>query len=78
MSTELLERPDVDTTDDSPDVAHIVLGKAKVAEAAVLGTPVEALCGAVFVPQRDPKSLPLCEKCKEVADRGGWETEGLS
>jgi hypothetical protein len=59
------------STEDGP-VAHIVKTKpgesatAKVLEARVEGTPLEALCGHVWVPSRDPKQLPLCEKCKEI------------
>jgi hypothetical protein len=29
---------------------------------------VEALCGERFVPQQDPKKLPLCGICKEIYD----------
>ena len=32
------------------------------------GAPIEALCGATFVPSRDPKGLPVCPKCKEQYD----------
>lgn len=39
---------------------------AKVTEARVLGTPVEALCGYIFVPQQNPDNLPLCQKCKDI------------
>ena len=39
---------------------------AKILEARVMGTPVEALCGHVWVPSRDPKQLPVCEECKNV------------
>lgn len=54
-----------------PEAAHIVKFDdgdplAKVMEARVYGTPVKALCGAVFVPQRDPTRLPLCQACKEI------------
>ena len=35
-------------------------------EARIYGTPVEALCGHVWVPSRDPKQLPLCEQCKSI------------
>ena len=55
-----------------PAVAHIVktepgeTAAAKVLEARIYGTPLEALCGHVWVPSRDPKQLPLCEKCKGV------------
>ena len=66
--------PDVDevTETGEPPVAHIVKvgpgesAAAKVLEARVLGTPVEALCGHVWVPARDPKQLPVCEACKEI------------
>jgi hypothetical protein len=51
--------------DESPRVAHIV-AKGSDAEAYVLGTPLEALCGAVFVPSRDPKKLPVCEASNEA------------
>ena len=27
---------------------------------------VEALCGHVWVPSRDPKQLPLCQECKSI------------
>ena len=36
-----------------------------VTEAYVYGTPVAALCGAVFVPSRNPDNLPLCRACEE-------------
>lgn len=55
-----------------PKVAHIVRTEpgesatAKVLEARIYGSPVEALCGKVFVPSRDPKKLPLCQTCKEI------------
>ena len=34
--------------------------------ARIEGTPLEALCGHVWVPSRDPRNLPLCQACKEV------------
>jgi hypothetical protein len=57
---------------EEPKSAHIVKtgpgesAAAKVLEARIYGTPVEALCGHVWVPSRDPKSLPLCEQCKSI------------
>lgn len=56
----------------APVQAHIVKVEpgesavAKVVEARIYGTPVEALCGHVWVPSRDPKQLPLCEECKSI------------
>jgi hypothetical protein len=58
-------------TEDGP-VAHIVKTKpgedaaAKVLAARIEGTPLEALCGHTWVPSRDPKQLPVCQKCKDV------------
>jgi hypothetical protein len=63
---------DPEVRDVPPDVAHIVRvergedAAAKVLEARVTGSPVEALCGHVWVPSKDPKRLPLCEPCREV------------
>lgn len=47
--------------------AHIV-NKAKVTDAYVLGTELEALCGKRWVPTRDPKNYPVCPSCREVAE----------
>ena len=35
-------------------------------EARIEGTPLEALCGHTWVPSRDPKQLPVCQKCKDI------------
>lgn len=62
---------EVEETEDGP-LAHIVKTRpgedaaAKVLAARVEGTPLEALCGHVWVPSRDPKQLPVCQKCKDV------------
>jgi hypothetical protein len=76
MSTELLERPDTEirlsTDEGDAECAHIVLVEpgedavTKVLEARVLGTPVTALCGYVWVPSKDPKQLPVCQKCADI------------
>lgn len=64
--------PDEQTETGEPTAAHIVKVKpgenaaAVVLEARVTGTPVEALCGFVWVPSRDPKQLPVCEECKSI------------
>ncbi len=43
--------------------------KEKLTEAMVMGTPVVALCGKVWVPSRAPEKYPVCPECKEV-----WES----
>jgi hypothetical protein len=42
--------------------------KDKLTEAMVMGTPVVALCGKVWVPSRDPEKYPVCPECKDA-----WE-----
>ena len=71
-STLLDTRLDENTQTGEPTVAHIVKvepgesAQAKVMEARIYGTPLEALCGHVWVPSRDPKKLPMCEDCKSI------------
>jgi hypothetical protein len=82
--TEIRPALDEDLETGEPAAAHIVKtdpgesAAAKVLEARIYGTPVEALCGHVWVPSRDPKQLPLCEKCKDVYDTYRAFNDGLS
>lgn len=56
------------TDDEAP--FHYV-DKSKVAESAVLGTPVTALCGATFAVTREPKpGAPICPACKAIKESG--------
>lgn len=50
---------------DHERYAHYVR-KDKVVESAVMGTPVVALCGKVWIPNRDPEKFPVCPECKEI------------
>jgi hypothetical protein len=74
VDTRVDELTEDDRQTGSPKVAHIVRTEpgesavAKVTEARIYGFPVEALCGERFVPQRDPKKLPMCQACKEIYD----------
>lgn len=61
-----------DLDEDDPIFSHIVPGtkdqtsEARVMEARVNGTPITALCGYTWVPQRDPMKHEVCPKCLEV------------
>lgn len=71
MSTETIERPKVGDPalgQGDPIYAHIVKRSKGVTDAYILGTPIEAECGHVWVPSRDPERYPLCPKCKEIVD----------
>jgi hypothetical protein len=74
MATQVL--PDVDTRpegndttgDDDPKLFHYVQ-KNKIAESAVLGNMVQALCGETFPVTRAPKpGSPVCPDCKKIYD----------
>lgn len=67
--TDLLEKPDVDETDvnNSEPFAHYA-ESASVTEGYIMGTPVIALCGKVFVPSRNPEKLRVCPACKDLAE----------
>lgn len=43
--------------------------KNKIVESAVMGNAVEALCGKIWVPSRDPERFPVCPTCKEIYEK---------
>lgn len=63
---------------DHERFAHYVQ-KEKILESAVTGSPVIALCGKVWVPNRDPQKFPVCPDCQAVYDglpEGGADKGG--
>jgi hypothetical protein len=87
MSTRPMETiPDTEHVLETgePLSAHIVKTEpgeraaAKVLEARIYGTPLEALCGHVWVPSRDPKQLPICEACKSIYSMYKAFNDGLN
>lgn len=50
---------------DHERFAHYVL-KDKILESAFSGDVVIALCGKVWVPNRDPSRFPVCPECEEL------------
>jgi Protein of unknown function (DUF3039) len=75
--------PDERTETGAPTAAHIVKTRpgenaaAVVLEARINGTPLEALCGFVWVPSRDPRQLPVCEECKSIYEVYRAVNDGL-
>ncbi|WP_145742174.1 DUF3039 domain-containing protein [Saccharopolyspora dendranthemae] len=72
MSTMTLPETDTrnetaeETSDDRPEVFHYVQ-KDKIAESAVMGNHVVALCGQVFPVTKSAKpGSPVCPDCKEI------------
>ncbi|WP_229055102.1 DUF3039 domain-containing protein [Aeromicrobium sp. Leaf350] len=62
------ERTELREDGDHERFSHYV-PKDVLTEAMVMGTPVVALCGKVWVPSRDPQRFPVCPDCKEI-----WES----
>ncbi len=85
QTTTILKERIEERTDLRPDegdherFSHYV-PKAKLTEAMVMGTPVIALCGKVWVPSRNPDRFPVCPECKEIWESlrpgGGDDNEG--
>jgi hypothetical protein len=51
----------------SPKYAHYA-ESVSVTEGYIIGRPIVALCGEVFIPSRDPKKFPICPICKEIVE----------
>jgi len=43
--------------------------KNKIMESALTGKPVQAICGKMWVPGRDPQKFPICPTCKEIYEK---------
>lgn len=64
LELDTLEKQDLE---DKNRFSHYA-EKVSITEGYVLGTPIVALCGKIFIPTRDPKKFPLCPICKKIAD----------
>jgi hypothetical protein len=76
--TSTLERTEVRQLEEPGDrdrFSHYVR-KDKIVASAVAGTPVVALCGKVWVPNRDPRRFPVCPACKEILDKAFGPDDG--
>lgn len=84
LDTYLDIERDLEVRTGEPACAHIVKtdpgedAQAKVLQARIYGTPLEALCGHVWIPSRDPKSLPLCDECKSIYEMYRMMNDGLA
>ena len=72
MSTQILDFSETkestkkDTQNTHDEVFHYVK-KDKIAESAVMGIHVIALCGEIFSVTKSPKPGSIvCQKCKEI------------
>lgn len=70
--TQVLELLDTDLdqeteSGDNNELAHYAEA-ASVTEGYVMGTLVQALCGKVFIPSKNPERLKVCPICKEIVE----------
>jgi hypothetical protein len=66
---ERVEERTVPTDEGDHERFSHYVDKHKLTEAMVMGTPVVALCGKVWVPSRAPEKFPVCPECQEI-----WES----
>ncbi len=64
--TALDERTDLRLDEGDHERFSHYVDKSKLTEAMVMGSPVIALCGKVWVPSRNPDRYPVCPECKEI------------
>ncbi len=63
------ERTDMRTEEGDHEKFSHYVPKDELTEAMIMGNPVVALCGKVWVPSRDPERFPVCPECKDI-----WES----
>jgi hypothetical protein len=63
------ERTDMRTEEGDHEKFSHYVPKDELTEAMIMGHPVVALCGKVWVPSRDPERFPVCPECKDI-----WES----
>ncbi len=66
LDERTLERPDLRPEEGDHERFSHYVPRNKLTEAMVMGTPVVALCGKVWVPSRDPERFPVCPECEEI------------
>ena len=68
IDADVLEQTDIDTKEGEDNQLAHYAESASVVEGYVMGTPVEALCGKIFIPSKNPERSKICPICKEIAD----------
>lgn len=64
--TDILQKEEVVLDQGDHERFSHYVKKDRIIESAVMGSAVVALCGKVWVPNRDPEKFPVCPDCKRV------------
>jgi hypothetical protein len=68
--SSIIEKTELETTEldnGEQKFAHYA-DSVSVTEGYIMGRPVLAICGKMFVPTRDPQKFPICPICKKLAE----------
>lgn len=65
LMPDLVVETDQTVTLDPGKCSHYIR-KDKHADAYVFGMEVEAICGYVWIPTRNPDKLPICQQCEAI------------
>ena len=71
----LLEKTEIELDENGEQKFSHYAESTSVTEGYVMGTPVMAICGKLFVPSRDPNKFPICPVCKEIFQEMGFSSE---
>lgn len=79
FTTDILEETTTTPTNngDHDRFAHYV-HRDDMMHGMVYGQPIMALCGKIWIPERDGSDFSVCPECKEVFNslpRGGGDSE---
>jgi len=68
MSTDVLEKEDTTTIteDGEHDLFSHYVRKTDILEAQINGKPCKALCGKIWLPNKDEEKYPVCGTCKDI------------
>ena len=59
---------EIQLDDEGNEIFAHYAEKVSITAGYVMGTPVQAICGKVFVPSKNPEKLRICPVCKEIMD----------
>jgi Protein of unknown function (DUF3039) len=65
----------IELDDEGNEIFAHYAEKVSITAGYVMGTPVQAVCGKVFVPSKNPEKLRVCPACKEIMDALFLENE---
>ena len=69
QTLEIIETSEkIELDDEGNEIFAHYAEKVSITAGYVMGTPVQAICGKVFVPSKNPEKLKVCPTCKEIMD----------